>query len=57
MNKIVDNRPTVVPVDLPADRTQLETRSSARFTELRGHVYGLVQLAKQGHRPERPVPS
>jgi NitT/TauT family transport system ATP-binding protein len=53
---VLSNRPTVVledvRVDLPTDRSQLATRSSPRFTELRGHVYELVQLAKQGHRPD-----
>ena len=53
---VLSNRPTViledVPVDLPAERDQLETRSSPRFAELRHHVYELIQRAKQGHRPE-----
>jgi len=53
---VLSNRPTVVledvRVDLPDDRNQLETRSSSRFTEIRSHVYGLIQLAKQGHRPD-----
>ncbi|RSM74909.1 ABC transporter [Actinoplanes sp. ATCC 53533] len=52
---VLSNRPTVVladvPVDLPAERQQLETRSSARFTALRSQVYALVQQAKKGHRP------
>jgi NitT/TauT family transport system ATP-binding protein len=52
---VLSNRPTViledVPVDLPDRRTQLETRSSPRFAELRSHVYELVQQAKKGHRP------
>jgi NitT/TauT family transport system ATP-binding protein len=38
-------------IDLPVERTQLETRSSGRFGELRSEVYGLVQRAKQGDRP------
>ena len=53
---VLSNRPTVVledvRVDLPDVRDQLETRSSARFTEIRGHVYELVQSAKKGHRPD-----
>ncbi len=52
---VLSNRPTViledVPVDLPADRDQLTTRSAPRFSELRGHVYQLIQQAKAGHRP------
>ncbi|WP_305788249.1 ABC transporter ATP-binding protein [Symbioplanes lichenis] len=56
---VLSHRPTViledVPIDLPAERDQLTTRGSARFTELRAHVYELVQLAKRGHRPESPV--
>ncbi|XVV16263.1 ABC transporter ATP-binding protein [Actinoplanes sp. CA-131856] len=53
---VLSNRPTVVLEDvrigLPDERDQLGTRSSARFSELRGHVYELIQLAKKGHRPE-----
>lgn len=49
---VLSNSPTVVQedlaIDLPADRDQLTTRSSARFTELRGHVYEQIQLAKSG---------
>ena len=37
-----------VAIDLPAERSQLVTRSSVRFTELRGQVYELVQQAKKG---------
>jgi len=52
---VLSNRPTViladVPVDLPDERQQLETRSSAQFTALRSRVYALVQQAKKGHRP------
>jgi len=55
---VLSNRPTVVledvHVDLPNKRDQLETRSTARFAELRHHVYELIQLAKKGHRPESP---
>jgi NitT/TauT family transport system ATP-binding protein len=53
---VLSNRPTVVledvTVDLPDERHQLETRSSARFTAIRSHVYSLVQQAKKGHRPD-----
>jgi hypothetical protein len=49
---VLSNRPTEVladvPIDLPAERSQLVTRSSVRFTELRGQVYELVQQAKKG---------
>ena len=52
---VLSGRPTVVlgtvDVDLPAERDQLETRSSERFTALRSRVYGLVQDAKRGVRP------
>ncbi|MCW4386680.1 ABC transporter ATP-binding protein [Salinibacterium sp. SYSU T00001] len=47
---VLSSSPTVVQedltIDLPADRDQLETRSMARFTELRGHVYEQIQRAK-----------
>ncbi|MFT4084130.1 MAG: ABC transporter ATP-binding protein [Nocardioides sp.] len=53
---VLSNRPTViledVAIDLPDERDQLGTRSSARFGELRHHVYELVQQAKKGYRPE-----
>jgi NitT/TauT family transport system ATP-binding protein len=52
---VLSASPTVVlgdvTIDLPPDRTQLETRSSARFAELRSEVYELVQRAKRGDRP------
>jgi NitT/TauT family transport system ATP-binding protein len=55
---VLSNRPTViledVRVDLPDDRDQLQTRSSAQFAEIRTHVYELVQQAKKGHRPDTP---
>src|SRR5699024_11968120 len=41
-----------IKIDLPDERDQLETRSSARFAELRHHVYEQIQLAKQGFRPD-----
>jgi NitT/TauT family transport system ATP-binding protein len=47
---VLSNSPTVVQedlaIDLPADRDQIGTRSSARFTELRTHVWEQIQLAK-----------
>ncbi|KAD3514872.1 ABC transporter ATP-binding protein [Arthrobacter yangruifuii] len=53
---ILSSSPTVVQedivIDLPVDRTQLETREMPRFTELRHHVYEQIQLAKKGHRPD-----
>ncbi len=52
---VMSQAPTVimedVAVDLPDERTQLETRSMARFGELRKHIYSQIQLAKQGWRP------
>ena len=53
---VLSNRPTViledVPVDLPEHRDQLATRSSPEFARIRTHVYELVQLAKNGGRPD-----
>jgi NitT/TauT family transport system ATP-binding protein len=53
---VLSNRPTVILEDvrigLPAERDQLHTRSAHRFGELRGHVYELIQKAKEGHRPD-----
>jgi len=52
---VMSHAPTVimedVVIDLPDERTQLETRSMARFGELRKHIYSQIQLAKQGWRP------
>lgn len=49
---VLSNSPTVVQedltIDLPSERDQLTTRSSARFAELRGRVYEQIQLAKSG---------
>lgn len=49
---ILSSSPTVIqediPIDLPAERDQLTTRSAPRFTELRGHVYEQIQIAKRG---------
>ena len=47
---VLSSSPTVImedlAIDLPEERNQLETRSSPRFAELRGHVYEQIQLAK-----------
>jgi NitT/TauT family transport system ATP-binding protein len=48
---VLSSSPTVVlddvAVDLPEERDQLTTRSSARFAELRAHVFEQVRRAKQ----------
>jgi NitT/TauT family transport system ATP-binding protein len=47
---VLSSSPTVIledlKVDLPEHRDQLETRSDARFVELRHHVYEQIQKAK-----------
>ncbi len=52
---IMSHAPTVimedVTIDLPGERTQLETRSLPRFGELRKHIYSQIQIAKQGRKP------
>ena len=58
---VMSHAPTVimedVTIDLPDERTQLETRSMARFGELRKHIYSQIQLAKQGGvRPPSDAP-
>ncbi|MEU2790379.1 ABC transporter ATP-binding protein [Streptomyces sp. NPDC007100] len=49
---VLSSAPTVVhedlPVDLPATRDQITTRSSPRFTELRAHVYAQIRHVKGG---------
>ncbi|MFB8370325.1 ABC transporter ATP-binding protein [Pseudarthrobacter sp. NPDC055928] len=54
---VLSGRPTVVMedvhIDLPESRSQLETRSTARFAELRTHVYSLIQRAK-AHAQDQP---
>jgi NitT/TauT family transport system ATP-binding protein len=40
-------------VDLPDARDQLTTRADPKFTELRGHIYGQIQKAKQAATPDR----
>jgi NitT/TauT family transport system ATP-binding protein len=58
---ILSSSPTVVredlPVDLPAERDQLHTRSAPRFTELRSHVYAQIQAAKRGNPPAAAEPA
>jgi NitT/TauT family transport system ATP-binding protein len=57
---VLSASPTVVqedlPVDLPAERDQLSTRSDRRFAELRAHVYAEIQRAKRGDRPPADQP-
>jgi NitT/TauT family transport system ATP-binding protein len=47
---VLSSSPTVilddVAVDLPVERDQLATRSSARFAELRAHVFAQIRRAK-----------
>ncbi|RKR92453.1 NitT/TauT family transport system ATP-binding protein [Micromonospora pisi] len=51
---VLSSSPTVVlddvRIDLPAERDQLGTRSSSRFAELRAHVFGQIQRAKDEPR-------
>jgi len=53
---VLSAAPTVVlddvAVDLPDERDQLSTRSSARFGELRAQVFAQIQRAKRGTEPE-----
>jgi NitT/TauT family transport system ATP-binding protein len=48
---VLSSSPTVVledlKIDLPDERDQLVTRALPRFAELRGHVYGQIQRAKE----------
>lgn len=50
---VLSHAPTVVqrviPIDLPAQRDQITTRSTPRFGELRALAYAEVQRAKRGH--------
>ncbi|HEU5155884.1 MAG TPA: ABC transporter ATP-binding protein [Streptosporangiaceae bacterium] len=56
---ILSASPTVVQEDLaiglPAERDQLTTRADPLFAELRAHVYGQIQQAK--NRAARPSPT
>ncbi|MEU4204351.1 ABC transporter ATP-binding protein [Streptomyces sp. NPDC039022] len=49
---VLSSAPTVVqedlPIDLPAARDQITTRSAPRFAELRAHVYAQIKQAKNG---------
>ncbi|MFI6744667.1 ABC transporter ATP-binding protein [Actinomadura luteofluorescens] len=58
---VLSAAPTVimddVPIDLPAEREQLATRSDPRFAELRAHVYSQVQRAKTYHQGDRARPA
>ncbi len=53
---VLSSSPTVVleevPIDLPQERNQLDTRSQPRFAELRTHIYARIQQAKDGQRLE-----
>ena len=57
---VLSNSPTIVQedltIDLPDQRDQITTRSSARFTELRTHVWEQIQLAKAS-KPAGTVPT
>ena len=52
---ILSSSPTVVQedvtIDLPDERTQLETRSTKEFADLRYRIYEQIQLAKAGLVP------
>ncbi len=52
---VMSSSPTVImeniTIDLPDDRSQLETRSLPRFAELRKHLYAQIQASKQRRRP------
>ncbi len=49
---VMSHAPTVimedVTIDLPEERTQLETRSMARFGELRKHIYSQDPIGQAG---------
>jgi len=48
---VLSSSPTTVvediPIDLPAERDQLNTRGQPVFVELRAHIYSLIQKAKR----------
>jgi NitT/TauT family transport system ATP-binding protein len=56
---VLSNSPTTVQedlvIDLPAERDQITTRSSARFNELRNHVWKEIQAAKGRSADTHPV--
>ena len=53
---VLSHRPTVIMEDvqitLPDERSQLETRSTKEFADLRHHIYEQIQKAKKGFRPD-----
>jgi NitT/TauT family transport system ATP-binding protein len=53
---VVSNRPgqirEVVDIDLPRSRFEAEVKSSARFTELREHIWGLLSHEALGAKPK-----
>jgi NitT/TauT family transport system ATP-binding protein len=55
---MLSSSPTVVQddiaIDLPIERDQLTTRSHPQFTDLRGHVYEQIQIAKRGQAAPEP---
>jgi NitT/TauT family transport system ATP-binding protein len=60
---VLSSSPTIIQedltIDLPEERDQVDTRSLARFGELRAHVYEQVQFAKSnpgGARSLAPTP-
>ena len=54
---VLSNRPTVimedVVIDLPDERSQIETRADPTFVAHRTHVYELIQQAKRSVPPPR----
>ena len=58
---VLSSAPTVVQedlaIDLPDERDQLTTRSDARFTELRSHLYAQIQQAKRSTEAAPPAGS
>ena len=57
---VLSNSPTTVQedlaIDLPDERDQITTRSSARFNELRNHVWKEIQAAKGRGAGAAPAP-
>ena len=57
---VMSHAPTVimedVAIDLPDERTQLETRSMARFGELRKHIYSKSSSPSRAGGRQRPDP-
>ena len=46
---------TVLDVDLGATRDQVETKSTTRFTELRGEIYRIIHPANSAANPSAPA--